>query len=110
MFSTTSDELTIAQEDIFGPVSSPPLRLCGPGRPRANAREYGLAAGIWTRDLKKAHRLAARLKAGTIWVNSWDDVDPSAPFGGYKSSGFGREHGRDGLDAYLESKTVWTAL
>jgi acyl-CoA reductase-like NAD-dependent aldehyde dehydrogenase len=111
LFSTTSDELSIAREEIFGPVLvASPYDSLEEVAARANATEYGLAAGIWTRDVSQAHRLAARLRAGMIYINSWGAVDPSAPFGGFKSSGVGREHGRDGLDAYLESKTVWTAL
>jgi acyl-CoA reductase-like NAD-dependent aldehyde dehydrogenase len=71
---------------------------------------YGLAAGIWTRDISKAHKLARRIKAGTVWVNTYNIYDPAAPFGGYKQSGFGRDLGRVALDGYMESKTVWVGL
>ena len=70
----------------------------------------GLAAGVWTSNISSAHKLAALLRAGSVYVNAWAIYDPSAPFGGFKASGIGREHGHDGLDAYLETKTVWTAL
>jgi acyl-CoA reductase-like NAD-dependent aldehyde dehydrogenase len=111
LFSTTSDELSIAREEIFGPVLvASPYDSLEEVAARANAGQYGLAAGVWTRDVSSAHRLAALLRAGMVYVNSWGAVDPSAPFGGFGASGVGREHGSDGLSAYLESKTVWTAL
>jgi acyl-CoA reductase-like NAD-dependent aldehyde dehydrogenase len=111
LFATDSDELSIAREEIFGPVLvASPYDSLEEVAARANDGEYGLAAGVWTRDVSNAHRLAAMLHAGMVYINTWGVVDPSAPFGGFKASGIGREHGHDGLDAYLETKTVWTAL
>jgi aldehyde dehydrogenase (NAD+) len=77
---------------------------------RGNNTFYGLAAAVWTRDIAKAHHLAASLRAGTVWINCYDVFDAAAPFGGYKMSGQGRELGIRGLDAYLENKTVTVSL
>jgi aldehyde dehydrogenase (NAD+) len=107
LFAEVTDNMKIAQDEIFGPVLSV-LRFSSLDEVarRANATSFGLAAGIWTRDVKKAHALAAKLRAGTVWINCYDVLDPGAPFGGFRMSGIGRELGQAGLEAYTELKTV----
>jgi aldehyde dehydrogenase (NAD+) len=103
--------MKIVDEEIFGPVLSV-LTFDGEaeGVELANRSRYGLAAGIWTKDVQKAHRVARAIKAGTVWVNTYNFYDPAAPFGGYKFSGFGRDLGREALGNYTELKTVWVGL
>jgi aldehyde dehydrogenase (NAD+) len=111
VFADVRDEMTIAQEEIFGPVMSViPFKDVDEVIARGNQTFYGLAAAVWTRDISKAHRLAAELKAGTVWVNCYDVFDAAAPFGGFKMSGIGRELGSYALENYIEVKTVTVAL
>jgi acyl-CoA reductase-like NAD-dependent aldehyde dehydrogenase len=111
LFKGVDDSMRIAREEIFGPVLvAMPFEDLEEVARRANDTEYGLAAGLWTRDDSNAHKLAAMLQAGNVYVNTWGGGDPAAPFGGYKASGIGREKGRANLDAYLETKMVWVQL
>jgi len=103
--------MKIVDEEIFGPVLSViTFDDVDESIALANQTTYGLAAGIWTQDIKTAFRVARAVKAGTVWVNTYNMYDPSAPFGGFKASGFGRDLGREALDGYTETKTVWMGL
>ncbi|MEO1440214.1 MAG: aldehyde dehydrogenase family protein, partial [Chloroflexota bacterium] len=107
----TTDTMRINREEIFGPVvSALPFDSVDEVIARANDTEYGLAAGLWTTDVRKTHLLAKALQAGTIWVNTWGNTEASSPFGGYKQSGYGREMGKEAMDLYTEVKSVWVNL
>jgi len=111
IFDNVHDDMTIAREEIFGPVVvALPFEDVEEVAARANKSVYGLAAGVWTNDVKKAHKVAAALKSGVVWVNTYNQFDAAAPFGGYKQSGYGREMGHAVLDAYTQVKTVWVNL
>ncbi|MCP4247520.1 MAG: aldehyde dehydrogenase family protein [bacterium] len=111
VFTGVNNDMKIAQEEIFGPVAAVlPFDDLDEVADQANSTIFGLAAAVWTRDIAKAHTMAARIKAGTVWVNCYNAFDPAAPFGGYKYSGHGRENGRQALELYTETKTVWVNL
>jgi acyl-CoA reductase-like NAD-dependent aldehyde dehydrogenase len=108
VFVDASEDMAIVREEIFGPVLAIlPFDSFDDLIERANNTEYGLAAAIWTRDLKRAHQFARVAQAGTVWINGYGLADAPAPFGGLKQSGFGRELGEASLDEYLQTKTVW---
>jgi phenylacetaldehyde dehydrogenase len=112
VLTNTNPGMKVEREEIFGPVvcaipfSSEDDDVIRSG----NDTNYGLASGIWTRDINKAHRTANRLRAGTVWINCYSVFDAAMPFGGYKESGWGREMGHNALDNYLETKSVVTQL
>jgi acyl-CoA reductase-like NAD-dependent aldehyde dehydrogenase len=103
--------MTIACEEIFGPVLAvQTFADMDEAIQIGNASEYGLAAAVWTRDVRKAHHVAHKLRAGTVWINTYHNLDTASPFGGYKQSGYGRELGRYALDLYTQVKSVWVNL
>jgi acyl-CoA reductase-like NAD-dependent aldehyde dehydrogenase len=111
VFAGVRPEMTIAREEIFGPVlAAIEFSDIDEAIVRANDTPYGLAAGVWTRDIKKAHYVARKLQAGTVWINTYNVYDAAAPFGGYKQSGFGREMSAHALEHYTQVKSVWVDL
>jgi phenylacetaldehyde dehydrogenase len=111
ILANTTNDMDVVREEIFGPVvCAIPFEQADELMPVANDTNYGLAAGVFTSDLSKAHRTAKRLRAGTVWINTYHVFDAAMPFGGYKESGWGREMGKQVLDNYLETKSVVAAL
>jgi acyl-CoA reductase-like NAD-dependent aldehyde dehydrogenase len=111
VFDGVTPEMTIAREEVFGPVlAAIEFADVDEAIARANDSRYGLAAAIWTRDIKKAHYVARKLQAGTVWINTYNVYDTAAPFGGYKQSGFGREMSLHALEHYTQVKSVWVDL
>jgi len=111
IFDGVEPGMKIAQEEIFGPVlATIEFADLDDAIARANSTMYGLAAAVWTRDVKKAHRAARALEAGTVWINTYNMLDTASPFGGYKMSGFGRELGAQALDLYTQTKSIWVDL
>jgi aldehyde dehydrogenase (NAD+) len=111
IFADVKDDMAIACDEIFGPVLSViKFKEVEEAVTRANTTDFGLAAAVWTKDISKAHTIAHRLRAGTVWINCYDVFDAAAPFGGFKRSGIGRELGEKALDNYTELKTVTVSL
>jgi len=111
VLTNTRPDMKVVREEIFGPVVvAAPFQSIDDIAAAANDSEYGLGAGIWTQDISKAHALAKKLRAGTVWINCYNVFDASLPFGGYKQSGWGREMGHEALEAYTEVKAVTAQL
>ncbi len=111
IFADVKPQMKIAQEEIFGPVlAAIKFRDVDEAAEIANSTIYGLVSALWTRDIGVAHRLAQRIKAGSVWINAYNCFDSSSPFGGYKQSGFGREMGAHALESYTQVKSVWVSL
>lgn len=111
IFSEVKNDMRVAQEEIFGPVVSViTFKDEDDLIKQANETVYGLSAGIWTRDITRAHRFAKEIKAGVVWINTFNMFSPASPFGGYKQSGYGREMGKHALELYTQVKSVWVDL
>jgi acyl-CoA reductase-like NAD-dependent aldehyde dehydrogenase len=111
IFADVKPQMKIAQEEIFGPVlAALKFRDVEEAAEIANCTVYGLVSAVWTRDITVAHRLAQRIKAGSVWINDYNCFDSASPFGGYKQSGFGREMGPHALESYTQVKSVWVSL
>jgi acyl-CoA reductase-like NAD-dependent aldehyde dehydrogenase len=111
VFTGVNNQMKIAREEIFGPVASAiPFKDENDAVFQGNDTPYGLAAAVWTKDINRAHQMARKLKAGTVWINTYGILDPMSPFGGYKQSGFGRELGKYAIDLYTQIKSVYAKI
>jgi acyl-CoA reductase-like NAD-dependent aldehyde dehydrogenase len=111
IFAEVGNEMTIAREEIFGPVLSViSFKDENDAIFQGNDTHYGLASAVWTRDVQRAHKVARKLKAGRVWINTYAEGDPVMSIGGYKQSGFGRENGAESIEAYTQTKSVFMKL